>query len=127
MEQDQIKQVLYEMFDLNNKKGREWFFPKNVDNQYKVFANMTLKEIVYFLLPAFLLSGGLAAIPPYNSWLFWIIKAIFIILIILIPVVYIHYRPVKHRDNIRAKDYIKEVLEYQKKKKLYFMKPKNRL
>lgn len=125
MDQEQVKQVLLEMLDENGKRGRKWFFPKNVDNQYKILANMTLKEIVTYILPAFLISTGIGFIPPYNSIVFWLIKAFFIVFIIVIPVVYVNYRPIKFRDNIRSKDYIKEFVDYQKKQKIYFVKPKN--
>ncbi|MED4057151.1 hypothetical protein ACQRXC_28760 (plasmid) [Niallia taxi] len=126
MDQDQVKQVLLELIDGNEKRGRKWFFPKNVDNQYKVLANMTIKELLVYILPALLISVGIGAIPPYNSIVFWLIKAVFIVLIIILPVIYVNYRPVKFRDNIRAKDFIKEFLDYQKKKKMYFVKPKDK-
>lgn len=126
MDKDQVKQALLEIIDANEKRGRKWFFPKNVDNQYKVFANMTLKEIIFYIVPAFLISIGIAAIPPYNSIIFWLIKSFFIVFIITIPVVYVNYRPIKYRDNIRSKDYIEEFIEYQKKQKIYFVKPKDR-
>ncbi|WP_366816519.1 MULTISPECIES: hypothetical protein [unclassified Streptomyces] len=126
MDQDQVKQVLLELIDGNEKRGRKWFFPKNVDNQYKVLANMTIKELLFYILPALLISVGIGAIPPYNSIVFWLIKAVFIVLIIILPVIYVNYRPVKFRDNIRAKDFIKEFLDYQKKKKMYFVKPKDK-
>lgn len=125
MDQDQVKQALLEMIDSSGRRGRKWFFPKNVDNQYKILANMTLKEILIYILPALLISIGIGFIPPYNSRVFWLIKAIFIVLIIVIPVVYVNYRPVKFRDNIRSKYFIKEFLDYRKKKKIYFVKPKN--
>ena len=126
MDQDQVKQALLEMLDGNEKRGRKWFFPKNVDNQYKILANMTLKELLVYILPALLLSIGIGAIPPYSSIVFWLIKAVFIVSIIVIPVVYVNYRPVKFRDNIRAKDFVKEFFDYQKKKKIYFVKPKDK-
>lgn len=125
MDQDQVKQALLEMLDSNGKRGRKWFFPKNVDNQYKILANMTLKEILTYIFPALLISTGIGFIPPYNSIVFWLIKGFFIVFIIVIPVVYVNYRPVKFRDNIRSKNYIKEFLDYRKKKKIYFVKPKN--
>lgn len=126
MDQDLVKEALMEIIDLGGKKGRKWFFPKNVDNQYKVFANMTLKEIAKYILPALVLCGGIAFIPPYTSVAFWIIKLLFVALIITAPVLYVNYRPVKHRENIRTKDFIKEYLDYKQKQKNYFIKPKNR-
>lgn len=125
MEQEEFKQLLIEVLDSNGKKGRKWFFPKNVDNQYKILANMTLKEIALYIIPAILISAGIACIPPFNSIAFWLIKSVLIVFIIVVPVVYVNYRPVKYRDNIRSKDLIKEYLEYHRKKKIYFVKAKN--
>lgn len=125
MDQEQVKQALLDMLDSNGKRGRKWFFPKNVDNQYKILANMTLKELLTYILPALLISTGIGFIPPYNSVVFWLVKAFFIVFIIVIPVVYVNFRPVKFRENIRSKDYIKEFIDYRKKKKIYFVKPKN--
>ncbi|MGM0941321.1 MAG: hypothetical protein ACQEWU_10215 [Bacillota bacterium] len=127
MDLEQVKEALLEIIDSNSKKGRKWFFPKNVDNQYKILANMTLKELLIYIAPALLISVGVGFIPPYDSVFFWLIKSVIIVLIIIAPVVYVNYRPVKFRDNIRAKDYIKEFLEYRKKKKIIFIKPKNNL
>jgi hypothetical protein len=127
MDQDHVKQALLEMLDSNGKRGRKWFFPKNVDNQYKILANMTLKELVFYIFPAFLISIGIGFIPPYNSIVFWLIKSIFIVFIIVVPVVYVNFRPIKFRDNIRSKDYIKEIFVYRKKKKMYFVNPKKKI
>jgi hypothetical protein len=126
MDHEQVKQALLEIIDSNGKRGRKWFFPKNVDNQYKILANMTLKELVLYVFPALLVSALIGFIPPYNSVVFWLIKAFFIVFIIVIPVIYVNYRPVKYRENIRSKDYLKEIFDYQKKKKIYFVKPKKR-
>ncbi|AIF68393.1 hypothetical protein GZ22_18325 (plasmid) [Terribacillus saccharophilus] len=126
MDQDQIKQALLELIDSDTRKGRKWFFPKNVDNQYKIFMNMTFKELALFVLPSLLLSGGIAFIPPYSSTVFWFIKSFLIVFILVIPVFYVNYRPVKFRENLRAKDFIKEILDFRKKKKMYFVRPKDR-
>jgi hypothetical protein len=126
MEQDQIKQALLDLIDSNSRKGRKWFFPKNVDNQYKIFMNMTFKELAMYVAPAFVLSGLIAIIPPYSSVFFWLIKSALIVTILVLPVFYVNYRPVKFRENIRAKDFFKECLHYYKRKKVYFVKPKDR-
>lgn len=120
-----VKQSLIEVIDDDGKRGRKWFFPQNVDNEYKVFANMTLKEIMLYILPGFAIAIGIGCIPPYNSVLFWIIKAVFIICLLTIPLLYVSYRPIKHRDNIRAKDFLKEKMDYKNKQKVYFLRPKD--
>ena len=126
MSQEEFKRLLIETLGENSKKGRRWFFPKNVDKEYKIFANMTLKELLIYVLPAFIISIIIAAIPPYSSVLFWIIKCVFILFIIVIPVFYANYRPVSERDNIRTNDLIKEYIQYKNLQKIYFIKPKKK-
>lgn len=126
MDQNQVKQALLEIIDSNTRKGRKWFFPKNVDNQYKIFMNMTFKELAMFVLPSFVLSALIAFIPPYGSTFFWLIKSALIVTILVLPVFYVNYRPVKYRENIRAKDFFKEFVDYYKRRKTYFVKPKDR-
>ncbi|PKR83050.1 hypothetical protein [Heyndrickxia camelliae] len=128
---EEIKNALAEIIGDRSIKGREWFFPKNVDNRYKIFANMTLKEILKFILPAAVLSVIVAiippySVPPYSNLIFWFIKLIVIAIIFSVPVFYVNYRPVKYRDNIRTQDFIKEYLEYKKMKKMYFIKPRKK-
>lgn len=125
MDQDTFKQMLLEVIG-ENERGRKWFFPKNVDNQYKVIANMTLKELGMYILPAFLISLLIGFIPPYSSIGFWFVKFVFIILVLFIPIFYVSFRPVKQRDNIRSKDFLKEYITYKNKKKIYYLKPKDR-
>ncbi|MFA1782407.1 hypothetical protein ACDX77_19220 [Bacillus velezensis] len=125
MDKEAVRDALAELIG-ESYKGRKWFFPRNVDNRYKVFGNVTVKEMFTILAPFFLLAAGLAWLPPYSSVLFWIIKFFLIVLLISAPVVYISYRPIKHRENIRTKDWIKEVIVYRKKQKMFFIKPKNK-
>ncbi|GAF66454.1 ABC transporter permease protein [Bacillus sp. TS-2] len=124
MDKEILKQAIAEMFVSGSKKGRKWFFPKNVSNEYKVFGNMTVKELFKFMVPAVLLCIGIGSIPPYSSVVFWIIKGLFIIIVITIPIFYINYRPVKYRENIKTKDFINEFLGYQNKQKVFFVKPR---
>lgn len=121
---EDVKSALQELLDQGGKNGRSWFFPRNVDNRYKLIANLTLGEIVQYFLPAFLMIIGLCFIPPYNSVWLWIVKFLLIIIILLIPMVYVMYRPVKERDNIRTKDFIREQMVYRQKQKVYYKKPK---
>lgn len=106
---------------------KSWFFPKNVDNKYKVFFNMTLLELIKFLVPAVVLSLLIASIPPYSSVILWIVKLIFIAIILSIDLFYVLYRPIPERDNIRTKDFIESFIKFKDSQKIYFVRPKNRL
>ncbi|MCY9397605.1 hypothetical protein ACO0DA_12105 [Bacillus subtilis] len=126
MDKEIIKDAIVELLGESSYKGRKWFFPKNVDNKYKIFGNVTVKELFTVIAPFFLIAAGVAAIPPYSTILFWIFKFFIVVLLILIPTVYLNYRPIKNRENIRTKDWIKEVIEYRKKQKVFFIEPKNK-
>lgn len=106
---------------------KKWFFPKNVDNKYKVFLNLTLGELVKFLIPAAASSVLIAFIPPYSSVFLWILKLIFIVVIISTVMIYTLYRPVADRENIRTKDFLKEFLEFKDSQKIFFKKPRDRM
>ncbi|AYK68278.1 hypothetical protein ABS751_10615 [Bacillus subtilis] len=126
MNKESVKDAIVELLGESSYKGRKWFFPKNVDNKYKIFGNVTVKELFTVIAPFALVAVGVAALPPYSSILFWVIKFFSDVLLILIPAVYIQYRPVKYRDNIRTKDWIKEMMEYRKKQKVYFINSKDK-
>ncbi|WP_039076283.1 hypothetical protein [Bacillus sp. MSP13] len=126
MDKENVKEAIVELLGESSYKGRKWFFPKNVDNKYKIFGNVTVKELFTVIAPFILLAVGVAALPPYSSIFFWIFKFFMVVLLILIPTIYINYRPVKYRENIRTKDWIKEVIEYRKKQKVYFINSKDK-
>ncbi|MCY8737570.1 hypothetical protein P8881_19755 [Bacillus haynesii] len=126
MNKEDVKEALVELIGESNYKGKKWFFPKNVDSKYKVFGNVTVKELFTVIVPFFLVAVGIVAIPPYSSIVFWLIKFVLVVVLILIPTVYINYRPVKYRENIRTRHWIKEVIEYRKKQKVYFINPKSK-
>lgn len=121
-----VESTLEKIFTGKGNKAREWYFPENVDNKYKIFGNVTVKTLFTIIVPFFLLAFGVVAIPPYSSIALWIAKFIIVVLLILIPSVYVMYRPVKHRDNIHMRDFIREYFAYRKKQKVYFVKSKNR-
>lgn len=123
---NEIKEGLLELLNEGGGNRRKWFFPRNVDSSYKLIANLTLGEIVKYILPALLLIVGICFIPPQNSVFLWIIKSIFIVILILVPLFYVMYRPVKGRDNIRTKDLIKEHFMFYQKQKVYYKKPKRK-
>lgn len=124
---EDIRKLLLEILGQSTAKGRRWFFPKNVDKKYKIFLNMTFKDIVTCIVPAALICIIILAIPPLSSVIFWIIKVILVIIIFSLALLYVNYRPVPSRDNIRTRDFIKEIVEYQKSQKVYFIKPKEKL
>jgi len=123
---DEIKEGLLELLNEGGGNRRKWFFPRNVDSSYKLIANLTLGEIVKYIIPALLIVVGICFIPPQTSILLWIVKSIFIVITILVPLFYVLYRPVKGRDNIRTKDFVKEYFTYQQRRKIYYKKPKRK-
>ncbi|WP_226567788.1 hypothetical protein [Bacillus stratosphericus] len=121
-----IDERIKKTFSVSGNAAREWYFPENVDNKYKIFGNVTVKTLFTIIVPFFLLALGVVVIPPYTSIGLWIGKFVIVVALILAPSVYVMYRPVKQRDNIHMRDFIKEYFAYKKKQKVYFVKSKNK-
>ncbi|AMM99556.1 hypothetical protein UP12_19280 (plasmid) [Bacillus pumilus] len=121
-----VDERLKKIFTGTGNNAREWYFPENVDNKYKIFGNVTVKTLFTIIVPFFLLALSVVVIPPFSSIGLWIAKFIIVVFLILAPSVYVMYRPVKHRDNIHMRDFIREYFTYRKKQKVYFVKSKNR-
>ncbi|MGM0817448.1 MAG: hypothetical protein ACQEUO_18425 [Bacillota bacterium] len=121
-----IDEKIKKMFSVPGNAAREWYFPENVDNKYKIFGNVTVKTLFTIIVPFFLFALGVVVIPPYSSIGLWIAKFVTVVILILAPSVYVMYRPVKQRENIHMRDFIKEYFAYRKKQKVFFVKSKNR-
>lgn len=123
-----IKKALLEILgeSENIGKGKKFFFPKNVEQGYNLIPGLTIKDAVKYVLPAGVVSVILAAIPPYNSVAFWIIKFILIMLILCTSFCIVLLKPVRGRSNIKVMDYIKNWYGFITRQKIYYIKPKRK-
>lgn len=103
------------------KKGKEFIFPENVDKDYGIWKDYTLKDFGYMAL-----TGGLGLLfiilPPYNLILV-LTKIVIVVLAMTIVMAILTIKPVNARKNIKVRDYLKTRSQYAKSQKLYFLKP----
>ena len=106
------------------KKGKEFIFPENVDKDYGIWKDYTLKDFGYMAL-----TGGLGLLfiilPPYNLILV-LTKIVIVVLAMTIVMAILTIKPVNARKNIKVRDYLKTRSQYAKSQKLYFLKPQKR-
>lgn len=105
------------------KKGKEFIFPENVEKEYGVWRDYTLKDIGYLALTV---GAGLAfvAVPPYGMY-FTVFKIVLVIIAMTIVMAILTIKPISSRRNIRVRDYLKTRRQYNASQKLFFLKPKS--
>lgn len=106
------------------KKGKEFIFPENVEKEYGVWRDYTLKDIGYLALTV---GAGLAfvAVPPYGVY-FTVFKIVLVIIAMTIVMAILTIRPVAARKNIKVRDNFKLKRRYANGQKLFYLKPKKR-
>jgi len=109
---------------MNNKEQKEFIFPENVSSDYGVFLDLSLKEILIYLVPEIMIGLIVLFIPPHSITVL-IIELIFFILLITITLGVLSSNPVKNRPNIRLPQYLKMKKNYSLRQHLYFKKTKN--
>lgn len=87
------------------KKGKEFIFPENVDKDYGIWKDYTLKDFGYAAL-AGLVGLIFIAIPPYGLILV-LIKIVIVVLAMTIVMAILTIRPVAARKNIKVRDNFK--------------------
>lgn len=103
------------------KKGKEFIFADNVNSSYGAFLGLNLKDLVR-LVPSFLISVLLLAIPPYTVT-FLGVKLFLFFLINVAAIAIAVSRPVKYRSNITLQQYLSFKQQYQNRQKLFYVRP----
>ncbi|MDM7530026.1 conjugal transfer protein [Lacticaseibacillus paracasei] len=106
------------------KKGKEFIFPENVDKDYGIWKDYTLKDFGYAAL-AGLVGLIFIAIPPYGLILV-LIKIVIVVLAMTIVMAILTIRPVSARKNIKVRDHFNMKRRYANSQKLFYLKPKKR-
>ena len=103
------------------KKGKEFIFPENVDKDYGIWKDYTLKDFGYGILT--LLCGLVfIVLPPYP--LFFVLGKIIIVVIAMTVVMAIlTIKPISSRKNIKVRDHLRLKRKYSHSQKLYYLKP----
>ncbi|SYW14934.1 conjugal transfer protein [Oenococcus oeni] len=106
------------------KKGKEFIFPENVDKDYGIWKDYTLKDFGYATL-AGLIGLVFIAIPPYGLILV-LIKIVIVVLAMTIVMAILTIRPVSARKNIKVRDHFNMKRRYTNSQKLFYLKAKKR-
>jgi len=127
-DKEELRKTLLELLgeNENGRTGKRFFFPENVEKGYNIIQGLSVTDLVRFIVPSVLISTIIIFLSPYNSVIFWIIKGIFICVILSVGFLLAILRPIKNRNNIKCLDYIKMRISFLSKQKMYYIKPKDR-
>ena len=110
----------------NGRTGKKFFFPENVEKGYNIIQGLSLTDMARFIVPSVLLATMIMFMPPYISLVFWIVKSVFVCLILSTGFILAILRPIKSRNNIKCMDYIKIRISFLSKQRMYYIRPKDR-
>lgn len=111
---------------MENKEDEKIYFPQNVSKEYQIVKGLGVKELIRYVLPAILIFISIVVLPPYNSVLFWIVKAMIFTILAVGVVVMIIGTPIHARKNITMEMYIKQEKAYKKRQKVFFVEKKDK-
>lgn len=106
------------------KKGKEFIFPENVEKDYGIWKDYTLKDFGYVGL-ALVVGLVFIAIPPFGLILISG-KIIIVVIAMTIVMAILTIKPIASRRNIKVRDYLKMKQRYSHSQKIYFLKPQKR-
>ncbi|MDN6496713.1 MAG: conjugal transfer protein [Tetragenococcus koreensis] len=106
------------------KKGKEFTFPENVDKDFGIWKDYTLKDFTIAGI-ALIACFALFAIPPYTIVLI-LAKVAITLLAMTVVMAILTIRPIKYRKNIKVRDNLNLKRRYKQSQKLYFLEPKKR-
>lgn len=106
------------------KKGKEFIFPENVDKDYGIWKDYTLKDFGYGIL-TLLIGLIFIAIPPYG-FILLLLKIVIVVLAMTVVMAILTVRPIASRKNIKVRDNLRIKQKYTHSQKLYYLKPKKR-
>lgn len=104
-------------------KGKKFIFPENVESGYGIFLGITLKELLFYLVPPVVVGLIVIALPPHNVWLL-LFKLMLLLIVLIIILAFLSSRPVRHRPNIRFQDYLKLRNQFTNRQKLFYVRKK---
>lgn len=107
-------------------KEKEFIFPENIDSNYGVIFDLSLKELIIYVVPAIIIGIGIMFIPPY-SITGYMIKAFVALLIVTVVIAVLSSKPVKSRNNIRLLPHLRMKSNYSKRQRLFFRDKKKLL
>lgn len=127
MNSEQVKQALLELLNEDTEKGRTWFFPSNVSDRYTVLLGLDLKQSAKTI--GVTLVSVLVTILLFRSTAVFPLILYAIVGLLSFGSVWAYYtiKPIPNRPNISISDFIKERKAFQKRQKVFYKKPKERV
>ena len=111
---------------MKNSREKEFIFPENITSGYGAFLGLTLKEVLYYVLPVVVVGLFVLFIPPYSLTVI-MIELIIFILILTIVLAVLTSKPVNGRNNIRLPNHINMKRAYSKRQHLFFLDKKKEI
>ena len=105
---------------MNEKKEKKFIFPENMSNEYGVFLGLSLRELLFYVLPILILAILFLIIPPHCLKLM-IGKGTFCILLLTVVLAVLTSNPISSRRNIRLLQYMRVKSSYRKRQRVYYM------
>lgn len=123
---EEVREALKELLgEEESRKGKTFVFPDNVDRSYNIVKGLSLVNFIRFVLPAIIIAAVILLIPPYSLG-FMMIKLFFISLFLLGSFTFAVLRPITSRPNITYSKYLKLLIYYNNRQKIFFLKPTKR-
>lgn len=111
---------------MKNSREKEFIFPENITSDYGAFLGLTLKEVLYYVLPVVVIGVIVLFLPPHNLTVM-MIELIIFILILTIVLAVLTSKPVNGRNNIRLPNHINMKRAYSKRQHLFFLDKKKEI
>ncbi|MFB6803345.1 hypothetical protein ACFCVU_19570 [Peribacillus butanolivorans] len=123
---EELREALKELIgEEDSRKGKTFVFPDNVDRSYNIVKGLSLMNFFRFILPAVVISAIILLIPPYSLG-FMMIKLFFMALLLLGSFTFAVLRPISSRPNITYSSYLKRIIDYNNRQKMFFIKSNKR-
>src|SRR5699024_7514461 len=113
------------MADERQNSEKKFIFPENVDSSYGIFLGLSLRELLIYVLPIFILGIVFVTLPPHGLYPI-LTKAIIVVLIMTVILAVLSTRPDKYRNNVRLIPHLQMKAKYKSRQHVYFKKQKNR-
>ena len=83
-DKEELRKTLLSLLgeEQNGRTGKKFFFPENVEKGYNIIQGLSLTDMAKFIVPSVLLSAIIMFMPPYVSVVFWILKSVFVCVIL---------------------------------------------
>jgi len=127
MNSEEVKQGLLELLNEDTEKGRSWFFPSNVSDQYTVILGLDLKQSIKAIGTSMASLGIVILIFRSTAVFPLIIYALTGLISFGVVWAYYTLKPITDRTNISISEFLKQRKDFKKRQKVFYKRPKERI